>query len=109
MPLEAALQGRHNAPLESFGGAVWGEWVCVFWWIDQRLLTFASADSKEMTSRQGARASPQDLHLGREFPSGRVDLRLTSLPSDVMKIVSPAGRFLIWLYRRRFCSMLAAS
>ena len=33
----------------------------------------------------------------------------SGLPSDVMKIVSPAGRFLIWLYRRRFCLALAGS
>jgi hypothetical protein len=71
--LEAALQGRHNAPLESFGGTVWGEWVCVFWRIDQRLLTFASADSLPMMRRQGMRVRGQDLHLGCEFPSGRVD------------------------------------
>jgi len=71
--LEAALQGRHNAPLESFGGTVWGEWVCVFWRIDQRLLTFASADSLPMMRHQGVRVRGQDLHLVREFPSGRVD------------------------------------
>jgi hypothetical protein len=68
--LEAAKQGRHNAPLKSFGGTVWGEWVCVFWRIDQRLLTFASADSLPMMGHQGVRVGGQDLHLDCDFPSG---------------------------------------
>jgi hypothetical protein len=63
---------------------------------------------EEMMSRQGVRVSVQDLQLGCDFPSGRVDLRLPSLPSDVRKIVSPAGRFLMWLCRRRFFSALEA-
>ena len=83
--------------------------MCVFWRIDQRLLTFASADSLPMMGHQGVRVGGQDLHLGRELPIGRVDPRVSSPPSEVSKIVSPAGRFLIWLYRRRFCSALAGS
>ena len=58
---------------------------------------------------QGVRVRGQDLHLGCEFPSGRVDLGLRSLPSEVRNIVSPAGRFLIWLCRRRVCLALAGS
>ena len=82
--------------------------MCVFWRIDQRLLTFASADSLPMMRHQGVRVRGQDMHLGCEFPSGRVDLGLRSLPSEVRNIVSPAGRFLMWLYRRRVCSALEA-
>jgi hypothetical protein len=62
-----------------------------------------------MMRRQGARVRGQDLHLGCDLPSGRVDRGLPSLPSDVRKIVSSAGRFLMWLCRRRFCLALAAS
>jgi hypothetical protein len=60
-------------------------------------------------SIRAVRVGGQDLHLGCSFPSGRVDRRLRSLPSDVNKIVSSTGRFLMWLCRRRFCSVLAES
>jgi hypothetical protein len=73
------------------------------------LLTFVSADSLPMMGHQGVRVGGQDLYLGCDFPSGRVDRRLPSPPSDVRKIVSSAGRFLMWLCRRRFCSPLAES